>query len=239
MTSRTLAEAIRWTVESRVREIHTAIPGRVESYDPATQTADVQPMVKRVWVDPNGVEVVERYPLIPAVPVVLERADNAFLSMPVKVGCFVWLQFGERAIDMWREKGSETDPGDLRIHSTADAVAFPGVYPGSKALGSVHPDNIVLGFDDGVQVHLTPDGVINLGEESAADFVALASLVKNEITALRTTVNTLVTAYNGHVHVTTATVGAGTTPGELSPPAAQATAPDAVGDVAAETVKAT
>ena len=33
--------------ENLLNNLHTALPGRVESYDPATQRADVQPLIRR------------------------------------------------------------------------------------------------------------------------------------------------------------------------------------------------
>jgi hypothetical protein len=56
-----------------IAEIHTAIPGRIESYDAATCLANVKPLLKRRFtVDNADGEIVqqdEEYPVIMAVPV--------------------------------------------------------------------------------------------------------------------------------------------------------------------------
>lgn len=93
-------------------------------------------------------------------------------------------------------------------------------------------------LQDAIRVLLKSDGEVHLGT-SPSEFVALANLVKDEITALRDTVNSFVTTFNSHIHTTTATVGPSAVPGVIAPPTSPATAPATVGDVAAEEVKAT
>ncbi len=72
---------------------------------------------------------------------------------------------------------------------------------------------------------------LNLG--GGTEFVALATKVKTELSALRSTLAALVTAYNAHVH-------AGVTSGSSSssPPAVPAASPSTVNDVNAAVVKA-
>lgn len=95
--------------------------------------------------------------------------------------------------------------------------------------------------------------LIILGKEADAKFVALAPATKSEISALRDTVNSLVTAFNSHTHMVSGVstvvsgtagpfpvVGAGVqgAPVPTAPPASPATPPAAVGEIAATVVKA-
>jgi hypothetical protein len=105
-------------------------------------------------------------------------------------------------------------------------VALPGFYPDSMALGDVHADNIVLGQDGGVQVHVAPDK-IELGQANSLDKAALDSKIQIELTRIATELAALTVAYNLHIHVTTATIGASGTPGVISPTVAQAPIPGA------------
>lgn len=86
--------------------------------------------------------------------------------------------------------------------------------------------------DTGILVWLKTNGMVELGP-SPTDFVALSIPTKAEINALRTTVNSLITAYNTHVH-SGVLVGGASTAATLS----TASAPAAVGDVKATKVKA-
>jgi len=238
--SPTLAEVLRLALQAHQGNIHVSLPGSVQAYDAATQLADVQPLLKRPLVDADGVELeAESLPILMDVPVRFPRGGGGFSSFPIAKGDLVHLVFVERSMDGWAAgDGAETAPLDYRMHSLADAVAYPGLYPRRRALADAHAENLVWGFDAGSQLHVKPSGEIDLGSENAADYVALAQLVKDEVTALRDTVNSLITAYNNHVHTTTATVGASPTPGIISPTTSTATPPAAVGDVAAAKVKA-
>lgn len=69
---------------------------------------------------------------------------------------------------------------------------------------------------------------VKLGGLDASDFVALASLVLAELNDIRT-------KFDSHIHVTTATVGAGPTPGVIASPSAPM---GSAGDVAATKVVA-
>lgn len=89
-------------------------------------------------------------------------------------------------------------------------------------------------LQNGIRVLCKSDGSVLLGT-TPTDFVALATPTKAEITALRTTVNSLVTAFNAHTHVYSP---GPLTPAPTAPPATPASAPAAVGDVKATEVKA-
>ena len=134
MTTPDFTEALRRVIESRLLDVHTALPGRVEAYDAATQTADIQPMIKNVVADPDGAELEEAFPIIPAVPVRFPRGGGYFLVFPLEVGDFVLLTFCEKSIDQFMAQGENVHPVDLDKHGFAGAVAHAGFYPSDQAL---------------------------------------------------------------------------------------------------------
>lgn len=174
--SPSLADLLEHAMTARIREVHTAIVANVVAYDHTKQTVDVQPVVTRVFVDPNGDEVTERYPQITNVPVAFPQAGGFFVSFPIQPGDAVLLIFMERPISQWRAKGSETDPADLRTHGTGSAIAIPGVVPSAKALAGADASSMIMGKDGGPQIGIDAT-LVNLGEKSAANFVALANKV--------------------------------------------------------------
>ena len=221
-----LAEVLRAAMDNRLADVHVALPGQVEKYDLATQSADIKPLIKR-RVETDGDDLIESLPVIPKVPIVFPRAGGFFISMPIKKGDLVTLIFCERSIDKYTAgKGKDTDPVDLRMHELIDAVAFPGFYPFSESLEDAHADNLVIGEDGGKHIHVK-SGEIALGVEAPADWVALASLVKTELQAI---INT----FNAHIHTTTATIGPSAVVGIIAPPTIAAAA---AADVKSATVK--
>ena len=142
------------------QDLHTCMPGRIETYDPETQKCSVKPTIKRRVVMMDGQETLEELPVIPDVPVVFQRSTEFFLSFPLRRGDLVAIHFAERSLDAWLSgAGEDTDPGELRRFDLTDAIAVPGLYPFRRALKDAHAVNLVLGHDnDGMQLHITPNG---------------------------------------------------------------------------------
>lgn len=233
-TTPTLEDVIDEAVCTRLRDLHTAIPGRVVSYDATKQTADVQPLVRYEIPDADGAPTYEELPVLPNVPVLWPRSGSWFLAMPLAEGDTVQLLFNERAIGHWRAgDGEVTHPGDLRLHDLSHAVAIPGLYPTRRALTHAPPSagDLVFGSDanDGTRVALKPDGrvvitqgstvvlqvdadgTVQLGGNAGTNLIALANLVDARIGAI-------VGWLNGHTHPVAAGVAGVSTP----PLAAQA-----------------
>jgi len=196
----TLSEVIRAAIDSRLRDVHVALPGRIESYDASEQKADVKPMVGELLPTRAGREIEESLPVIPNVPLVFPRGGGFYLTLPMRPGDFVLLVVNERSIDTWISgDGDEKSPDDFRTHNLSDAVALAGLYPLRAALDEVSVgDNLVIGREGGSSIHLRPDDEIHLGGDDASDYVALAELVRTEVqkaidytTAVKGVFNTL------------------------------------------------
>jgi hypothetical protein len=192
----TWARAIREAIDSALIDIHTAMVCCVQSYDPATQRADVSPQIKRPLesLDTGEIEH-EELPVLPNIPVAFPRAGNFFMSFPLKKGDFVLVVFNEYSIDQWLEKGRATAPGDIGHLTMTGGIALPlGPYPTSLALDTAHADDAVIGEDDGTQVHIKPGGACEItsdGSASADDFVALSA----KVDAILADVITLLTSW--------------------------------------------
>lgn len=230
-TTATLSEVLRVAIESYIDGLHIALPSRVLKYDATTQTVTLQPELKRLITKIDGTTLEESLPAIPNVPVAFPRVGDWFLSFPVAVDDKMFAIFSSRSLDEWRSVGTDVLATDPRVHPLNGAVAIPcNLYPSSLSLSSVHTDNLVVGKDDGAKVYVKSDSIA-LYEENPSEFIALATKTFNEINALRTTVNTLVTAYNAHTHAETGIT--------TSTPSVPASAPAAVNSVASSKVKST
>lgn len=172
-----LDELLTLALDQRQRELHTAMPGRVESYDAATQTCDVLPQLKLQRPDGDGGFRACDLPVLPSIPVCFPRGGGFFLSFPLQKGDFVLVVFSERSLSNWRQKGEASSPGDTRMHSLAGAVAIPGVYPSGDALDDADGTNVVLGKDGSTaaKIEITPS-LVKLG--GGDQFAAMANKVK-------------------------------------------------------------
>jgi hypothetical protein len=142
--------------------LHTALPGRVESYDADAQTADVAPQIKRALSREDGTLVYETMPTIRAVPIVYPRWGSWFMHAPLTAGDTVLLVCCERDIAQWRQTGQLSPPLDVRHHHLAHAVALPGLFPRSRQLASLPTDALVIGRDGGSTIHVKQSGEVEV-----------------------------------------------------------------------------
>lgn len=177
-TERSLAEARE---EQAALRTHVAYPGRVQSYNASTQTADVVPLIRQQVPQPDGSYALEELPVVPSVPVVWPRVGGWFVAMALVPGDTVQLVVNTSAIGHWRAgDGSVTDPGDLRRQHLAHAVAIPGLYVRQKALAHAPTPTgsggalaatdaaLVIGSDaNGPRVTLRPNGTVQVTQGSA------------------------------------------------------------------------
>jgi hypothetical protein len=132
--------AILSFIDSALKNLHTSMPGIIDSYDPATQTASVQPAIKRVFTEKGAVSL----PLCVDVPVAFPGGGDFFLTFPVKPGDECILLFSERCIDYWFANGGVQLPAEYRLHDLSDAVAQVGLNSQARKLASVQTDGAEL-----------------------------------------------------------------------------------------------
>ncbi len=179
--------------ETFSRDLHTAFPGKVERYNAAKQVVDVQPMIRRAIENEDGEVVSEDLPLLPSIPLLFPRMGLWSVTFPVAQGDWVMVLCSEGSIGHVRHTGEKMDTGDLRRHHLSHAVALCGFAPTPVALTDVSTEDLVICRQGGGKIAITSDGVVHLGQNPAAQFVALANRVDAAI-------GNIVSAFNSHGH---------------------------------------
>lgn len=192
----TLADVLRKAVDSGAARLRVSLPGRILSFDAATQTARVQPLLKESYLDEAEERQVEGLPAIEDVPVQFMGGGDYVLTVPVVVGDPCWLVFSDRALDVWQSSGAEVDPVDERRHHLSDAVAILGVRSSAKAIASFDTSGVRMGRVGDVGV-VARTGAVHLGV-TENQFATEAGVLG---TAMLSYLNTL---YNFTVAVNTA-----------------------------------
>lgn len=210
-------EVLMAWLEQHSLSTHTAFPGQLQNYDPVKQVADIIPLIRHPVPQPDGSYVQEELPVLPHVRVIFPRSAGFFLAFNLHDGDTVLVICCEGDI-----AGFTTGRGprvrDLTRHSLSHAVAIPGFVPHANALrrlpaldsqigmmmGSDAEDGprIVIRADgvveitkgSSVSVKIDADGIVHLGGASADQFVALANLVTNQLSALKTAISGAATA---------------------------------------------
>lgn len=206
--SPTLAEVINDALESRISDVHVALPAKIESYDEINQKASIKPLIKNVLVLSDG-EVIDDLPIINDVPVVFPRGGGFFLTFPLAVGDFVLLIVCESSIEKFTMgTGVNQNPSDLRRHSLSDAVCFPGFYPFQQSIVDADPDNMAMGKDEsGIQLRMTSDNKVEITFDNGSTLVVQgkdsgAQLTLGDGARRAALFEELKTAFDAHVHPT-------------------------------------
>ncbi len=179
------AEMLEAIIASALIDVHVALPGQIQSYSPATQTATVQLQVKRVLPASAGKFATEDLPVLENVPVEFLRTKTHMVTLPLVAGDYGLVVFSEMSLDQWRSKGENTSPGDIGRHTLTGGVFRPGLMPVAQTIpppalgGDDIGDDIVIGLIGGGQIRVKPDGSVQavaggLGGQSADDFVTMA-----------------------------------------------------------------
>lgn len=181
-----IGELILEAARGELARSHVALPARVVSYDQVTQTCAVQPDVRARYRTPEGESVAYQLPQITSVPVAFPAGGGCSITWPLAADDEVLLVICERSLDEWKSTaGSDCTPRDKRRFDLTDAVAIPGLRSPGAPLTEVANALVIAGAE------------IRLGSITAADFVALASLVDNRLGKLQA-------AVDGHMHATAA-----------------------------------
>ncbi|MFQ9867084.1 MAG: Gp138 family membrane-puncturing spike protein [Bilophila wadsworthia] len=112
-------EALRAALDGRQAEMWTALPGIVQSFDPAAMTVSVQPAVAGRISDEAGKAASVDLPILPDVPVVFPGGGGFALTFPVAAGtsaCGVRLPLHRRVVAVRRRRR----PMEPRMHDLSD-----------------------------------------------------------------------------------------------------------------------
>lgn len=157
------------TMEHRLRDLHTSLPGIVQSYNPELQTVEVQPSIQRVFTELGAINL----PLCVDVPVVFPGAGGFFLTHPIEAGDECLIVFGERCIDDWFFNSEVLPPAEYRIHDMSDGFAIFAPRSLPKVIVDVQTDGIELRNLDRSSFAKVADDLIELNLNEGATLVKL------------------------------------------------------------------
>jgi hypothetical protein len=178
----TWAEIIRVALERRLMDTYVSMPGVVLDFNPAQQTATVQPSLRKLGPDPTGTDKVNPLPPLRNVPVLFFGSGSWRVTVPVNANDQVMLLWSDRGLDRWKGTIPGTidgtvapptqtiDPGSNNLHHLADAVAILGLVPPAAPRLSTANDRMSIGMDGGAVIEVLPARV-NLGAGASEQLV--------------------------------------------------------------------
>lgn len=171
----TLAQNIKQGVENRLKDLHTAMPGIIQSFNSEEQTVTVQPAIKRIFKTlQNDIEILvpSDLPILINVPINYPRGGGYSLTFPISQGDECLLVFSERSIDNWHINGGVKRPLAKRFHSLSDATAIVGLSSIPNKIPNYNSSDAQLKKDNGeCSLSLKSDNGIRL--ENSSGYVEL------------------------------------------------------------------
>jgi len=155
-----LIEVIQNALSRAFEDVHTCMPGRIESYSFKEQKATVKPLIKKIYLDDTVLDM----PVLGNVPIIFPRTTIAGITFPINKGDKCLLVFSERSLERWYLTGNNTEPGDRRRYDLSDAIAIPGLF--SFAETNIQTNNNDLEIhNDGQRITIKANGDIEMGIE--------------------------------------------------------------------------
>ena len=174
MRTPNLTTFIQTNIERRERQVQTSFPAKVISWATTTNTVKLEPQFTETWVTRDGQRIQEETPegrYIENVPVLFPRSGSWAITFPIEAGSYGLVTCTKYSLDVWRNQGNATDPGDLRRFTMSGAVFHPvNLYPDASNLVPFNTTHMVIGDQS----------------SSFSDFVALAEQVKTALNLIKT-----------------------------------------------------
>lgn len=176
----TTEEIARVAAAEALVDVHTCLPGIVVSFDPKTQTAKVQPAIKRLWRDGGW----KALPECVDCPVSMPRYGNFIITGPVSQGDEGLLKFSERSIDNWWARGGVQEQSEMRMHDLSDGFFEPGYSSKARVPANIATDALEIRTLDGKTRFRLEAGMVTAGDLADAVAAVRADIMSKILTLL-------------------------------------------------------
>ena len=207
-------ESLRIALEGQQGQIWTALPGIVQSFDPAKMTVSVQPTITGTARNPDGSTREIQMPVLLDCPVLWQGGGGVSLTFPIQAGDECLVVFASRCIDAWWQLGGVRGQAEFRMHDLSDGFALVGVRSLPRAY-AVSTTAAQLRSDDGAAVievnptshviNITTSASVNVTSSQSANVTAPSiTLGAAGQTLLAFITSAFQSLFNGHTRTSAA-----------------------------------
>lgn len=164
------------------KKVRTSYPGKIVSFDPATQVARVQVARERYVDNLEGLNIKQNSPILVDVPVHFPQGGGYSLTFPIAPNDNCLVMFAERGYSHWLYKAmmeigtfaSGIPKSDFyRRYDVNDSFALVGFNPIPAAIPDFQAGSVELRNAARTQrVTLIPGGLMEVRTENIVDVVA-------------------------------------------------------------------
>ncbi|WP_076045599.1 Gp138 family membrane-puncturing spike protein [Clostridium botulinum] len=142
--------------------LRVACPGIIQSFDSEKQTVTVQLALREHITKPDFTKEWVNLPLLLDVAIVIPRAGDYCLTMPVKQGDECLIIFADMCIDAWFTYGNVQNQIEKRRHDLSDGFAILGTWSQPNRIENYSMDSCQLRTIDGTTSIDIKPGEINM-----------------------------------------------------------------------------
>lgn len=143
--------------------IYTALPGIIQSFDPAKRTVTIQPTLKAQVQAPDGSKSWVTLPLLVDCPVIFPGGGGFVLTFPLTVGDETLVIFASRCIDAWWQSGGIQVQAEIRMHDLSDGFCLAGIASVPNVQPGISTTSVQLRNDAGTTyVEINPAGAVTV-----------------------------------------------------------------------------
>ncbi len=139
-------ELTRWRLqrEELLSNLRVALPGIIQSFNPAAGTAVVTPALREILTNRAGEKIHLALPDLPDVPVVMPHGGGYGLTLPIAPGDECLVIFADMCIDAWWQSGGVQNQVEQRRHDLSDAFAIPGPFSRPRLTAPIPADALEI-----------------------------------------------------------------------------------------------
>lgn len=141
--------------------LRVACPGIIQSFDSETQTVTVQLALREELTKQDFTKEWVNMPLLLDVPIIIPRAGQYCITMPVTIGDECLVIFADMCIDAWFTYGGVQNQLEKRRHDLSDAFAILGAWSQPRRIKNYSTDSCQIRNDDGTSYLEIRDSTIN------------------------------------------------------------------------------
>lgn len=146
--------------EMAAANLRVAVPGIIQSFDAIEQTVRVQPAIREMVTGSDYVPVPIELPALLDVPIVLPRAGDYILTLPVQAGDECLVIFADQCMDAWWQNGGVQNPMERRRHDLSDGFAILGTWSQPRRLAKFSTDTMqLLNHKTGTGITVHEEGI--------------------------------------------------------------------------------
>lgn len=160
----TLTTIVSDAITNRLKNLHTCLPGIIQSFNSETGLAQIQPAIKRLLVTGEEIEL----PRLINCPIGIMRTANYSITFPVAKNDECMIHFTERSLDTWIKFGEVRKPNDLRMHAISDAYFIPAYTSQKQVVSEYDTNNLVMrSADNATKIVIDRTGIVTIDAVSA------------------------------------------------------------------------